>query len=421
MGRIWETENRFAKWLEVEIAACEAMAEQGLIPQKAVKNIKKKARFDVDRILEIEEKTKHDIIAFLTNVEEHVGPDSRFIHMGLTSSDILDTSFAMLLKEALALIIEDVKGFMAVIKVRAFEHKNTVMIGRSHGIHAEPMTFGLKLAVWHAEMNRNLKRLEAALDTISYGKLSGAVGTFANVSPAVEASACKKLGLKPAEISTQILQRDRHAEYFTALAILAGTMEKIAVEIRHLQRTEVLEAEEPFEKGQKGSSAMPHKKNPIGCENIAGLARLVRSNALAAMENMALWHERDISHSSVERVIGPDSTILIDYMLHRLSRIVKSLVVYPDHMTENLNKMKGLIYSQQVLLKLADRGLERQEAYEMVQRNALKVWETGREFQSLLLQDKEIRKHLKKEEITEIFSLEYHLKHVEDIFQRVFG
>ena len=421
MGRIWETENRFAKWLEVEIAACEAMAEQGLIPQKAVKNIKKKARFDVDRILEIEEKTKHDIIAFLTNVEEHVGPDSRFIHMGLTSSDILDTSFAMLLKEALALIIEDVKGFMAVIKVRAFEHKNTVMIGRSHGIHAEPITFGLKLAVWHAEMNRNLKRLEAALVTISYGKLSGAVGTFANVSPAVEASACKKLGLKPAEISTQILQRDRHAEYFTALAILAGTMEKIAVEIRHLQRTEVLEAEEPFEKGQKGSSAMPHKKNPIGCENIAGLARLVRSNALAAMENMALWHERDISHSSVERVIGPDSTILIDYMLHRLSRIVKNLVVYPDHMTENLNKMKGLIYSQQVLLKLADRGLERQEAYEMVQRNALKAWETGREFQSLLLQDKEIRKHLKKEEITEIFSLEYHLKHVEDIFQRVFG
>jgi adenylosuccinate lyase len=421
MGRIWETENRFAKWLEVEIAACEAMAEQGLIPQKAVKNIKKKARFDVDRILEIEEKTKHDIIAFLTNVEEHVGPDSRFIHMGLTSSDILDTSFAMLLKEAMALIIEDVKGFMAVVKERAFEHKNTVMIGRSHGIHAEPITFGLKLAVWHAEMNRNLKRLEAALDTISYGKLSGAVGTFANVSPAVEASACKKLGLKPAEISTQILQRDRHAEYFTALAILAGTMEKIAVEIRHLQRTEVLEAEEPFEKGQKGSSAMPHKKNPIGCENIAGLARLVRSNALAAMENMALWHERDISHSSVERVIGPDSTILIDYMLHRLSRIVKNLVVYPNHMTENLNKMKGLIYSQQVLLKLADRGLERQEAYEMVQRNALKVWDTGRDFQSLLLEDKEIRKHLTQKDIAEIFSLEYHLKHVEDIFKRVFG
>jgi adenylosuccinate lyase len=421
MGRIWETENRFAKWLDVEIAACEAMAEEGLIPKKAAKTIKQKARFDVERILEIEEKTKHDVIAFLTNVAEYVGPDSRFIHMGLTSSDILDTSFAMLLKEAMALIIEEAKRFMAVLKDRAFEHKNTVMIGRSHGIHAEPITFGLKLAVWYAEMNRNLKRLQAALETISYGKLSGAVGTFANVSPTVEASACKKLGLKPAEISTQILQRDRHAEYFAALAILAGTMEKIAVEIRHLQRTEVLEAEEPFEKGQKGSSAMPHKKNPIGCENIAGLARLVRSNAIAAMENMALWHERDISHSSVERVIGPDSTILIDYMLHRLSRIVQNLVVYPDHMIENLNKMKGLIYSQQVLLKLADIGLERQEAYEMVQRNALKVWDTGKEFQSLLLEDKEIRKHLTERDITAIFSLDYHLKHVEDIFQRVFG
>ncbi len=421
MGRIWEAENRFAKWLDVEIAACEAMAEEGLIPKKALQTIKKKARFDVDRILEIEEKTKHDVIAFLTSVAEYVGPDSRFIHMGLTSSDILDTSFAMLLREAMALIIEDVKGFMAVIKERAFEHKNTVMMGRSHGIHAEPITFGLKLAVWYAEMKRNLKRLEAALETISYGKLSGAVGTFANVSPAVEASACKKLGLKPAEISTQILQRDRHAEYFASLAILAGTMEKIAVEIRHLQRTEVLEAEEPFEKGQKGSSAMPHKKNPIGCENISGLARLVRSNAIAAMENMALWHERDISHSSVERVIGPDSTILIDYMLHRLSRIVKDLVVYPDHMTENLNKMKGLIYSQQVLLKLAELGLDRQEAYEMVQRNALKVWDTGKEFQSLLLEDKEIRKHLTQKDIAEVFSLEYHLKHVEDIFQRVFG
>jgi adenylosuccinate lyase len=421
MGLIWETENRFAKWLDVEIAACEAMAEEGLIPEKALRSIKKKARFDANRILEIEEKTKHDVIAFLTNVAEYVGRDSRFIHMGLTSSDILDTSFALLLKEAMTLIIQDAKVFMAILKERALEHKNTVMIGRSHGIHAEPITFGLKLAVWYAEMNRNLKRLEAALDTISYGKLSGSVGTFANVSPKVEAAACEKLGLKPAEISTQILQRDRHAEYFTALAILAGTMEKIAVEIRHLQRTEVLEAEEPFEKGQKGSSSMPHKKNPIGCENIAGLARLVRSNAIAAMENMALWHERDISHSSVERVIGPDSTILIDYMLHRLSRIIKHLVVYRDHMTENLNKMKGLIYSQQVLLKLADLGLERQEAYEMVQRNALKVWDTGREFQSLLLEDKEIRKHLTKKDISEIFSLEYHLKHVEDIFQRVFG
>jgi len=420
MGRIWEPENRFTKWLEVEIAACEGMAEEGLIPKAALENIKKKARFSVDRILEIEEETKHDVIAFLTNVAEYVGPDSRFIHMGLTSSDILDTSFAMQLKEAMTLILDGAKALMAVLKDRAFEHKQTVMIGRSHGIHAEPITFGLKLAVWYAEMKRNLQRLREALEVISYGKLSGAVGTFANVSPKVEAIACRKLGLKPAEISTQILQRDRHAQYFASLAILAGTLEKIAVEIRHLQRTEVLEAEEAFEKGQKGSSAMPHKKNPIGSENIAGLARLVRSNALAAMENMALWHERDISHSAVERVIGPDSTILIDFMVHRLTRILKGLVVYPDRMKENLNMLKGLIYSQQVLLKLSSLGLGRQEAYEIVQRNALKVWDTGKDFKALLLQDREIRKHLSEEALAEVFSLDYHLKHVDEIFDRVF-
>jgi len=420
MGRIWDDENRFARWLEVEIAACEGMAQQGLIPQECLGNIQKKARFSVDRILEIEEQTKHDVIAFLTNVEEYVGPDARFIHMGLTSSDILDTSFALLLKEALTLIMQKVKDFMAVIKDRAYEHKHTVMIGRSHGIHAEPITFGFKLAVWYAEMKRNLQRLEEALDVISYGKLSGAVGTFANVSPAVEAFVCKKLGLKPAEASTQILQRDRHAQYFNALAVLAGSMEKIAVEIRHLQRTEVLEAEEAFEKGQKGSSAMPHKKNPIGAENISGLARLVRSYALAGMENMALWHERDISHSSVERVIGPDSTILVDFMLHRLTRMVKTLVVYPDRMRENLNKLKGLIYSQQILLKLSSVGLGRQEAYELVQRNALKVWETGKDFKSLLMEDPEIRKHLTEKDLDELFSLDYHLKHVDDVFKRVF-
>jgi adenylosuccinate lyase len=420
MGRIWEDENRFAKWLEVEIAACEGMAQQGLIPQESLENIKKKARFSVDRILEIEEQTKHDVIAFLTNVEEFVGPDARFIHMGLTSSDILDTSFALLLKEAMTLIIQKVKDFMAVIKEKAYEHKHTVMIGRSHGIHAEPITFGFKLAVWYAEMKRNLRRLEDALDVISHGKLSGAVGTFANVSPAVEAFACRKLGLKPAEASTQILQRDRHAQYFNALAVLAGSMEKIAVEIRHLQRTEVHEAEEAFEKGQKGSSAMPHKKNPIGAENISGLARLVRSYALAAMENMALWHERDISHSSVERVIGPDSTILIDFMLHRLTRMVKTLVVYPERMRENLNRLKGLIYSQQILLKLSSIGLGRQEAYELVQRNALKVWETGKQFKALLMEDPEIRKHLSESEMEELFSLDYHLKHVDAVFERVF-
>jgi adenylosuccinate lyase len=420
MGRIWEDENRFAKWLDVELAACEGMAEQGLIPRDSLETIKRKARFSVDRILEIEEETKHDVIAFLTNLEEFVGPDARFIHMGLTSSDVLDTSFALLLKEAMTLIIQKVKDFMVVIQEKAHEHRRTVMIGRSHGIHAEPITFGFKLAVWHAEMKRNLSRLQEALDVISYGKLSGAVGTFANVSPQVEAFACRKLGLKPAEASTQILQRDRHAQYFTALAVLAGTMEKIAIEIRHLQRTEVLEAEEAFEKGQKGSSAMPHKKNPIGAENISGLARLVRSNAIAAMENMALWHERDISHSSVERVIGPDSTILVDFMLHRLTRMVKTLVVHPDRMLENLDRLKGLIFSQQVLLKLSAAGLGRQEAYELVQRNALKVWDTGRDFKSLLQEDPEIRKHLTEGDLEDLFSLDYHLKHVDHIFERVF-
>jgi len=420
MGRIWEAENRFAKWLDVEMVVCEAMAEEGLIPKEALENIKAKAGFSVERILEIEEVTKHDVIAFLTDVAEHVGPDSRFIHMGLTSSDILDTSLALLMKEAMTLIIDDVKALLATVKERAHEHKFTVMIGRSHGIHAEPITFGLKLAVWYSELRRHLKRLEETLEGISYGKMSGAVGTFANISPKIEARACEKLGLRPAEISTQIIQRDRHAHYFSTLAILGGTLEKIAVEIRHLQRTEVFEAEEAFEKGQKGSSAMPHKKNPIGSENISGLARLVRTNSMAAMENMALWHERDISHSSVERVIGPDSTILIDYMLNRLNRIVKNLVVYPKRMEENLNQLKGLIFSQQVLMKLTNMGLKREKAYEMVQRNALKVWDTGKAFKALLLEDGELREHLSEEDIDELFSLDFHMKHVEELFDRVF-
>lgn len=420
MGRIWEPENRYAKWLEVEIAACEAMAEEGLVPKKALETIKEKAGFSVEKILEIEETTKHDVIAFLTNVEEYVGPDSRYIHLGLTSSDILDTSFALILKEAMDMIIQDVKNFMVVLKRRAQEHKNTVTIGRSHGIHAEPITFGLKLAVWYSEMSRNLERLEQAKDVISHGKMSGAVGTFANISPKIEAATMKSLGLKPAAISTQIIQRDRHAQYFTSLAILAGTLEKIAVEIRHLQRTEVLEAEEAFAKGQKGSSAMPHKKNPVGSENISGLARIVRSNSLAAMENMPLWHERDISHSSVERVIGPDSTILIDYMLNRMTGIIDRLVVHSDRMIENLNKMQGLTFSQQILMKLATKGLERQQAYVMVQKNAMKVWEEGHEFKGLILKDKEIGNYLNKEEIEEIFDLDYHLKYVDEIFERVF-
>ncbi|HOP46051.1 MAG TPA: adenylosuccinate lyase [Desulfobacteraceae bacterium] len=421
MGQIWEDNNKYAKWLQVEISACEAMAQEGLIPKEAVKNIKEKAAFSVERILAIEEETKHDVIAFLTNVAEYVGPDSRYIHLGLTSSDILDTSFALLLKEAMELIIQGVKDVAQIIKTKAIEYKDTVMIGRSHGIHAEPITFGLKLAVWYSEMERNLKRLEDAKEVISHGKLSGAVGTFANISPNVETLTCKKLGIKPAPISTQIIQRDRHAQFFTSLAILAGTLEKISIEIRHLQRTEVLEVEEPFAKGQKGSSAMPHKKNPVGSENISGLSRLVRSNCMAAMENIALWHERDISHSSVERIIGPDSTILIDYMLHRLTKILKDLVVHQDRMIENLEKTNGLIFSQQLLIKLAEKGIDRQKAYVMVQRNAMKVWENGTDLKNLVMQDNEITEYLAEKEIEEVFDLDYHLKYVDHIFDRVFS
>jgi adenylosuccinate lyase len=421
MGQVWELENRYSKWLEVEIAACEAMAHEGIIPRQAFENIKQKASFSVERILEIEAETKHDVIAFLTNVAEYVGPDSRYIHLGLTSSDVLDTSFALMLKQAIEMIIQDLQQFMEILRNQAMVHKHTAMIGRSHGIHAEPITFGLKLAVWYSEMKRNLKRLKEARDVISYGKLSGAVGTFANVSPEIESFVCNKLGLKPAQISTQIIQRDRHAQYFASLAILGGTLEKIAVEIRHLQRTEVLEAEEPFSKGQKGSSAMPHKKNPVGCENISGLARLLRSNALAAMENMALWHERDISHSSVERVIAPDSTILADYMLHRLAGIVRGLVVHADRMTDNLEMTRGLIFSQQFLMKLAEKGVERQKAYVMVQKNAMRVWESGQEFKSLIMNDPEIGNYLSRGDIEALFDLNYHFKHVDHIFERVFN
>ena len=420
MGAIWEPHNRFAKWLEVEVLVCEAMAQEGMIPQKSLDTIKEKADFSIDRIQEIEEEVKHDMIAFLTNVEEYVGPDARFVHLGLTSSDILDTALALQLKEAMLMIIDDVHNLLAVLKERAFEHKNTVMIGRSHGIHAEPITFGLKLAVWYSEMKRNLNRLEQALDVIGYGKISGAVGTFANIPPQIEKYVCDHLGLKPAAISTQIIQRDRYAQYFTALAILAGSIEKIAVEIRHLQRTEVGEVEEAFAAGQKGSSAMPHKKNPIGSENISGLARLVRSYALAAMENMPLWHERDISHSSVERVIAPDSTILIDYMLNRLTRMLKNLVVYSKTMAENLETLKGLIFSQQVLLALIAKGCARQHAYSLVQRVSLQAWHGEESFKELLGGDPDIQKYLDKIEIEEIFSLNYHLRHVEEIFARVF-
>ncbi|WP_243373534.1 adenylosuccinate lyase [Geotalea sp. SG265] len=421
MTRIWEPENRYQKWLEIEIYACEAHAQLGDIPQEAVDRIKTKAKFDVPRIDEIEKTVKHDVIAFLTSVADYIGDDSRFVHLGLTSSDVLDTSFAMLLKESSDLIIADIKRLMEVIKKRAMEHKETPMMGRSHGIHAEPVTFGLKMALWYDEMRRNLRRMESARETIAYGKISGAVGTFANIDPKVEEYVCAKAGLKPAPCSTQVIQRDRHAEFFSTLAIIASSIEKFAVEIRHLQRTEVLEAEEFFSKGQKGSSAMPHKRNPVLSENLTGLARLVRGYAVSAMENVALWHERDISHSSVERIIGPDATILMDFMLNRCIGLIENLVVYPENMMKNLNLMRGLIFSQRILLELANNGVSRENAYALVQRNAMKVWEEGKDFQTELLNDGDVRKYISEEQIREAFNLNYHLKHVDTIFTRVFG
>lgn len=421
MAAIWTDENKYRTWLKVEVLACEAMAKIGKIPQEALKTIQAKADFSVERIDEIEAETKHDVIAFLTSVAEFVGPDSRYIHMGLTSSDVLDTSMACLLRQAGLMILKDVDNLLASIKNRAMEHKNTVMIGRSHGIHAEPITFGLKLAVWYDEMRRNKVRIQNGIQSISYGKISGAVGTFANTPPEIEAYVCEKLGLKPAPASTQILQRDRHAEFFTALAITASSIEKMAVEIRHLQRTEVLEAEEYFSEGQKGSSAMPHKRNPIGSENMSGLARVVRSSALAALENIPLWHERDISHSSVERIIAPDTTILMDYMLNRFTGIIGKLVVYPERMKENLNRLKGLIFSQQILIALADAGVSREDAYKMVQSQAMRVWKEDVDFKSLILNDPGIVSQLGRGKIEEIFDLNYHLKYISTIFDRVFS
>ena len=421
MADLWSPHNKYQKWLDVEVWACEAMAELGLIPREALEPIREKAAFDPDRIDEIETVTKHDVIAFLTNVAEYVGPAARYIHQGMTSSDVLDTANAILLKEAADIIIADIEQFLEVLKKRAFEHKDTVMIGRSHGIHAEPVTFGLKLALWYEEMKRNLKRMKSARETIAYGAISGAVGTFANVPPEVEEYVCEKAGLQPDPVTTQVIQRDRYAEYFTTLAIVAATMEKIAVEIRHLQRTEVLEAEEYFSAGQKGSSAMPHKRNPIASENISGLARLVRTNALAALENVALWHERDISHSSVERVIGPDSTTLVDYMLSRLTRLIDQLLVYSENMKKNLEQTHGLIFSQQLLLALTRAGVSREDAYRAVQKRAMEVWEGRGEFLDLVSSDPDITKWLQKEEINEIFDLKYHLKYVDRIFERVFG
>jgi len=420
MGALWSEEHKYQTWLQVEIVACEAWAELGEIPREAVQQIKERARIDPHRIEEIERETKHDVAAFVAQLEETVGEAGKYIHYGLTSYDIVDTALSLRLREAAGIIIEDIDDLMEAIREKALEHQETIMIGRTHGVHAEPITFGLKMAIWYEEMRRHRDRMERAKAIISVGKLSGAVGTFANAPPAVEEYVCKKLGLKPAAVSSQIIQRDRHAEFFTALALLASSIEKFAVEIRHLQRTEVLEAEEPFVEGQKGSSAMPHKRNPIGTENLSGLARLVRGNAMAAMENIPLWHERDISHSSVERVIAPDSTILADYMLARLTHIVKGLVVYPERMRENLELTKGLISSQQLMLALIRKGIARGDAYHWVQRNAMRAWQEGEDFLRLVQKDKDIASVLNEKETQSIFDLNIHLKYFKDIYKRVF-
>lgn len=421
MARIWSDQNRYQKWLDVEIAVCEAWAGLGKIPKDALKNIKGKANFDIKRIEEIESVTRHDVIAFVTCVGEYVGDDARFIHMGLTSSDVLDTAYALLLRESSDVLVEDIKDLMASIKKLAFKYKDAPMMGRSHGIHAEPTTFGLKLALWYSEMERALDRMYAARDVISCGKISGAVGTFAHTPPDVEEYVCKKLGIKPAPVSTQIIQRDRHAQFFTTLAIIASSIEKFAVEIRHLQRTEVSEVMEPFAKGQKGSSAMPHKKNPVLSENITGLARLLRGYALSAMEDIALWHERDISHSSVERVIGPDATSLIDFALNRFKGIMDGLSVYPENMKKNIDLTKGLWHSGRVLLALVEEGIQRDKAYVWVQRNALAVWEGRASFKDLIERDKDITAVLSQERIDSLFEISQYLAYVDTIMKRVFN
>lgn len=419
MGRIWAPENKFRKWLEVEVYACEAQAQLGNIPPEALKQIRERADFDVQRIDEIEAVTRHDVIAFLTAVAEKVGDASKYIHMGMTSSDVLDTALAVQMREAADIIMAKLQRLREVLVRQAREHKFTLMVGRTHGIHAEPVTFGLKMALWVAEVDRCIRRLEQAKEVISVGKISGAVGTFANIDPRVEEYVCAKLGLKPAPVSTQIIQRDRHADYMTTLALIASSLDKFATEIRNLQRTDILEAEEMFAKGQKGSSAMPHKKNPLTAERVAGLARVVRGNALAAMEDVALWHERDLTHSSVERVIIPDSTILLDYMLAKFIDVMDNLLVYPEHMRENLDTTLGLVFSQQVMLALVEKGILRETAYAWVQRNALHAWRARIPFKELVLKDQEVMGYLTPVEVEDLFDYNYHLKHVDYIFKRV--
>ena len=421
MARIWSEENKFATWLRVEIAATEVLAERGVVPKEALEAIRSKARFDVARIDAIEREVQHDVIAFVSNVAENVGPEGRWVHWGLTSSDVVDTALALLMKEACGLILEDVRALADAVKKRALEHKATPMIGRTHGVHAEPMTFGLKLALWWAELQRDLVRLERARDVISVGKLSGAVGTFSHLPPEFEEEVCRRLGLTPAPVASQVLQRDRHAEVMGTLALTGATLEKCATEIRALQKTEVRELEEPFAEGQKGSSAMPHKRNPVGAEQVTGLARLLRGNALAALENVALWHERDISHSSVERVIVPDSFLALDHMLRRMTKIVGGMTVNADRMRRNLDSGRGLVFSGQLLLELTARGMRREDAYQVVQAHAMEAWKTEGDFRSRVAADPAVRAVLTEKEIDEVFRLERYLVHVDAIFARVFG
>ncbi len=420
MGAIWSEQRRYESWLQVELAAADAMAEAGIVPADAARDLRARAAFDIARIEEIEQVTHHDVIAFTTAVAEHVGPSARWLHFGLTSSDVVDTAQALQMRQACDLLVKGLSGLMEAVRARAEEHRRTPMIGRTHGVHAEPMTFGLKLALWYAELGRDLDRLFRARDTVSVGKLSGAVGTFAHLDPSIEASVCARLGLQPAPVSSQVIQRDRHAELMTTLAIVAASMEKFALEIRGLQKTEIGEVEEPFAKGQKGSSAMPHKRNPIGCEQIVGLARLIRGHAMAALENVALWHERDISHSSVERVILPDSFIALDHMIRRMTRIVSGMVVYPGRMLENLNRSRGVAFSGTVLLELARRGIAREQAYEWVQRNAMRSFHEQTDFKSLLLADADLVGVLPAAEIEKAFDLNDQLRNVDAIFARVF-
>ena len=419
MAQIWSEQNKFETWKKVEITVTEVLSDRGEVPKEAVKVINEKAAFTVERILEIEKVTRHDVIAFLTNMAENIGPESRFIHMGMTSSDLLDTSLALLCQEAGEIIFGKLKTFKEVLRTQAVTHRESYQIGRSHGVHAEPITFGLKLALWSEEIGRHIVRWERAVKSIATGKISGAVGTYQHLDPEVEEETCKRLGLQAATVSSQVVQRDHHAEYLTSLANMAASLEKIAVEIRHLQRTEVLEAEEYFQKGQKGSSAMPHKRNPIVTERITGMARLLRGNAMVAMENVALWHERDISHSSVERVIIPDSTTLMDYMLNKMIYLLENLLIYPDNMLKNLHKTGGLIFSQEVLLALVKKGATREDAYAMVQRNAMQVWDEQKDFKKLLKDDQEIIALLNEDEIDNLFNLKKVMININKIYKRL--